>query len=144
MWLGTTYKSSFGVKKQTYTRKDEVYNNNWRPFSLWKTLYNHVHGYRCRCKKRFNICTAILDQVGRRMWTNRILFFSFWIYRFCSRFDKVVFQLFIRKWVECRRALSGRSKVGKILEDKTGINWGRRASLAHFSVHGWTWFRPWG
>lgn len=31
----------------------------------------------------------------------------------------MVFQLFIRKWVECRRALSGRSKVQKILEDKT-------------------------
>lgn len=25
-------------------------------------------------------CTAILDQVGRRMWTDRILFFSYWIY----------------------------------------------------------------
>lgn len=105
LWLGTTYKSTFGAKKQTYTRKDKVNSNNWSPFSFWKAFYRSCTWISINADVYLNEetifvfslteCTAILDQVGHRMWTDRILFFSYWIYRFCSQFDKVVFQLFI-------------------------------------------------
>lgn len=105
LWLGITYKSTFGAKKQTYTRKDKVNSNKWSPFSFWKAFYRSCTWISINADVFINEetifvfslteCTAILDQVGHRMWTDRILFFSYWIYRFCSQFDKVVFQLFI-------------------------------------------------
>lgn len=140
----------WSIETNIYTKR-QIQQQQLKPTlfleSVLQIMYMDIDLSRCLHKWRNNFCfsltecTAILDQVGRRMWTDLILFF--FLIEYIGSVHSLIkgsfsYSLTIKENDKelCRAAV----KLRKSLKKTKRMNWGRRASPAHFC---WTWVCLW-